>query len=48
MITIIQEQPNNYNITENIVKLAFESAQHSDGNEHILVKKTKTKFRIYS
>lgn len=38
MLEIRQESKNDYNEVYNVVKIAFETAEHSDGNEHDLVK----------
>ncbi|MCU9602117.1 GNAT family N-acetyltransferase [Pallidibacillus thermolactis] len=36
-IIIKQEQVENYKVTEELVRYAFDNAEHSDGNEHNLV-----------
>ena len=37
MLEIRQENINDYEEVYNVVKIAFEKAEHSDGNEHDLV-----------
>ncbi len=41
MITIRQEEIKDYETVEQLVKLAFETAEHTDGNEYKLVKKLR-------
>lgn len=41
MIKIRQENTNDYEAVYNVIKTAFETAQHSDGNEHELVVKLR-------
>lgn len=36
-IMIQQETPSDYQMVENLIKSAFKTAPHSDGNEHLLV-----------
>ncbi len=40
-MTIRQERPSDYEVVKNLVKSAFESAEHTDGNEHNLVEKLR-------
>ena len=37
MLEIRQENKNDYKDVYNVIKIAFETAEHSDGNEHNLV-----------
>ncbi|KXH80648.1 GNAT family N-acetyltransferase [Sporosarcina sp. HYO08] len=41
-MNIQQEQPEHYTETEKIVKVAFLNAEHSDGKEHLLVKRLRS------
>ncbi|MBP2078426.1 GNAT family N-acetyltransferase [Oceanobacillus polygoni] len=40
-ITIAQEHPTDYELTENVVKAAFEHAEYSDKSEHKLVSRLR-------
>ena len=50
MLEIRQESQNDYKEVYNVVKIAFETAEHSDGNEHDLVtalRKSNNLFQNY-